>query len=105
MSAGMVGYILGGTMASLLVPVLILISARFIAPLKRNPRVVYPVCAVLVLLVCSLGPSVSGEWLAAAISAVLALLFLWWGYRRDARAVLPPRPAPSSPARRKGTDY
>jgi len=102
MSAAMFGYIIGGTLASLLVPVLILIAARFIGPWKRNPKVIYAICAVLVLLTCSLGPSVSGEWIAGAISAALALLFLWWGYRRDVRALAPP---PSPQARRKGTDY
>ena len=101
---GMLGYIIGGTLASLLVPVLILVAARFIGPMKRNPKVVYTVCGVLAVLASALPASSSGEWGAAAISAVLALLFLWWGYRRDARALAPP-PAPSSQGPRKGTDY
>ena len=100
---GMIGYIFGVTVASLLVPVLILIAARFIGPMKRNSRVVYTVCAVLAVLACALSASSSAEWGAAVISAVLALLFLWWGYRRDARALAPP-PAPSR-VPRKGTDY
>jgi hypothetical protein len=100
---GMIGYIIGGTLTSLLVPVLILVAARFIGSMQRNPKVVYTVCAVLAVLTCMLAGS-SGNWGAAAISAVLALLFLWWGYRRDATVLAPP-PAPSARVPRKGTDY
>jgi hypothetical protein len=95
--------IIAGTLMGLLVPVLILITARFIGPMKRNPKVVYSICAVLAVLVCTLPPAATGQWGPAVISAVLALLFLWWGYRRDSRSLAPPTPPPQPP--RKGTDY
>jgi hypothetical protein len=105
MSAGVIGYIIGGTLMSLLVPMLILIAAKFIPSWKRDHKAVYIVCALLVVLACAVvaaGAAGAGEWPAAAISASLALLFLWWGYRRGARALAPP---PSSRVPRKGTDY
>jgi hypothetical protein len=47
---GVVGYIIGGTLASLLLLMLILIAAKLIGPMKRNPKVVYSICSVLALL-------------------------------------------------------
>jgi hypothetical protein len=78
----MFGYMLGAFLASLLIPFLILIAAKFIGPLKRHPKVVYSVCGVLVIFVCSLGAN-SDNWPYLIIPAALALLVLWRGYRRD----------------------
>jgi hypothetical protein len=78
MSAGMLGYILGLTMGCLLLPVLILIVAKFVGPMKRSPKIVYSVCAVLVLLAAfGAGRTGGGYVVPAAISATLALLALW----------------------------
>jgi hypothetical protein len=85
MSAGMVGYIIGGFFASILLPVLILVVARFVGPMRRNPKVVYSVCAVLALLVCAGGANGADNWWPPAIAAVLALLFLLVGYVRETK--------------------
>jgi hypothetical protein len=83
MSAGMLGYIVGGFMVMILIPVLILIVARFVPAMRRAPGVVYGVCAALVLLMGFLSFSGGNEGLATMISTALALLFLAWGYSRD----------------------
>ena len=86
MNAAMVGSVIGLALGSLLLPVLILIVARFVGPMKRNPGVVYSVCAALALLLCFLGASTSGSWGASSAASVLALLFLLWGYSRERNA-------------------
>jgi hypothetical protein len=45
--------------ASLLLPLLILIAAKFIGPMKRRPRTVYGICAALVVVGNCLGFSAS----------------------------------------------
>lgn len=84
MSAGLVGYVIGGVVFSLLLPAITLIIAKFVPAMKRNPKVVYSVCAVEVVLVCLLGAPVGDTWVPSSIAAVLALLVLLWAYRRDA---------------------
>ena len=83
----MIGHIVGTTLVSLLIPVLILISTRTKRPQRRMSTKAYSFGAVLAVLVCVLPAESSGQWGAAVISAVLALLILWWGYRRDMRAL------------------
>jgi len=46
-SAGIIGYIIGGMLVSLFVPVLILIAAKFIPSWKQNPKVIYIMCVVM----------------------------------------------------------
>lgn len=86
MSAGEFGSVVGGAFASLLLPVLILIVARFVDPMKRHPGIVYSVCAVLVLLACAFAASTQEFWGPNIGSATLALLILGWSYTRDRNA-------------------
>ena len=81
----LVGFIVGGTAAFLLVPMLILMAARLIGPMKRKPRVVYSICAVVVVLWWAMAEAVLPHRGAMIICALLALLILWWGYRRAGR--------------------
>ena len=77
----------------LLLPVLVLIVAKFVGPMKRNPQIVYGVCVVLVLIVCLLTVTGSGgNWMPSSISAALAVLVLWWSYTRDTRKATPSSP-------------
>ena len=74
----------------LLAPVLVLIVAKFVGPMKRNPQIVYGVCVVLVLIVCLLTVTGSGgNWMPSSISAALAVLVLWWSYTRETRKATP----------------
>lgn len=85
MSAGVFGYIIGGFLGSLLLPILVLIAAKFIGPMKQHPRIVYSISSILTLPVPALAASVSLLWGPAAISVALALLVLFWDYRRSRR--------------------
>jgi hypothetical protein len=85
MNAGMIGYIIGGFLGCILLPVLILIVAKFVPAMRRRPAVVYGVCVALVLLAGYATVSGGSEVLPSTISVVLALLFLLWGYVRDAK--------------------
>jgi hypothetical protein len=45
MGAGEIGYIVGGFFTAILVPVLILIVCNFVLAARRNPKIVYGICA------------------------------------------------------------
>ena len=85
MGAGEIGSILGGFVASIILPVVIRIICNFIAAAKRNPKIVYSICAVLAVAVCFVSVNGGRSVLDALLSAVLAAVFLGWGYIRTAK--------------------
>jgi galactitol-specific phosphotransferase system IIC component len=87
MGAGQFGYIVGGFFASILLPVIILIVCNFIPAAKRNPKVVYGICAVLAVAVAFVSASGGGDVFSSIIVAVLAVAFFFWGYTRAAKKV------------------
>lgn len=91
MGAGEIGSILGGFMVSIILPVVILIICNFIAAAKRNPKIVYGICVVLAGAVCFVSVNGGGSVLDAFLSAVLAVVFLGWGYMRAARQLTTPK--------------
>jgi hypothetical protein len=90
MGAGEIGSIIGVFVASILLPVIILIVCNFIPAPKRNPKVVYSICAVLAVAVCFLGASGGGSYIDAVISAGLVVAFFYWGYRRATKKIVDP---------------
>jgi|ERR1019366_1121726 hypothetical protein len=85
MGAAEIGYIIGGFITALLVPVLILIVSNFIPAAKRNPHLLYGICAVTATLAAFIGASVGGNYADSTISWLLAEAFLYWGYRGAAK--------------------
>jgi hypothetical protein len=85
MGAGEFGEVLGGFMADILVPVVVLIICSFIPAAKRNPKIVYGICGLLVLVTAGLAARVAGEAIYPMASGVLAEGFLCWGYSRAAK--------------------
>ena len=84
MSAGWIGYVLGGFAAALLLSVILLMIFRF-TPLKRNPAVAYGIAGVLAAVTPFVAVAGGGDALAALVSGALAACFLFWGYRRAVR--------------------
>src|ERR1039458_8230905 len=89
--AGEIGSILGGFVASIILPVVILIICNFIAAAKSNPKIVYGICVVLAVAICFVSVNGGGSVLDASLSAVLAIAFLGWGYIRAARKLTAPK--------------
>ncbi len=87
MSAGQIGNIIGIFVASIVVPVIVLIVSNFIPAAKRNPKVVYGVCGVLAVAVAFVSAAGSGDIASSAIAAVLAGLLIYWGYTRAAKKI------------------
>src|ERR1035441_10561913 len=85
MGAAEIGYIIGGFITALLVPVLILIVSNFIPAAKRNPHLLYGICAVTATLAAFIGASVGGNYADSTISWLVAEAFLYWGYRGAAK--------------------
>ncbi len=85
MGAAGIGYIIGGFVTALLVPVLILVASNFIPAANRNPHVLYGICAVTATLAAFIGASAGGNYADSTISWLLAEALLYWGYRGAAK--------------------
>jgi MFS family permease len=85
LGAAKIGYIIGGFITALLVPVLILVVSNFIPAAKRNPHVLYGICAVTATVATIIGASVGGNYADLAISWLLAQALIYWGYRSAVR--------------------
>ena len=87
MGAGEIGYVVGVFLASLVLPVIVLVVCNFIAGAKRNPKIVYGVCVVLAVATCLVSAGGGNGVLDALLAATLSVAFLGWGYVRAARAI------------------
>jgi len=88
MGAGQIGNIMGTFLASIILPVIILIICNFIPAAKRNPKIVYGICVVLAVAACAITLNGGGgNVLDASLAAVLAIAFLYWGYVRAEKRV------------------
>jgi hypothetical protein len=87
MNASQVGNILGIFVASIILPIIVLIVCNFIPTAKRNPKVVYSICGVLAVAVAFISVAGGGEALSSAIAAIFAALFFFWGYKRAAKKI------------------
>jgi hypothetical protein len=76
-----IGYIIGGFIAALIVPAFILVASNFIPAAKRNPQVLYGICAVIATLAAFIGASVGGNYVDSTISWLLAEALIYCGYR------------------------
>ena len=84
MTPEQMGYLIGLFLGIIFIPVAIVIVCHFIPAAKRNPRIVYSICAVLTVL---LALAASPNGVIASIMAVLGALFFFWGYKRAAKKV------------------
>jgi hypothetical protein len=85
MRAGEIGYVIGGFVTAMLLPVLILIVSNFIPPTKRNPSILYGICGILAIGVPFLALNGGASALDSVIAAALAGALTWWGYTRAAK--------------------
>jgi hypothetical protein len=85
LGAAQIQYIIGGFVTALLVPVLILVVSNFIPAAKRNPHLLYGICAVTATVAAIIGASVGGNYADSAVSWLLAEAFIYWGYRGAAK--------------------
>jgi hypothetical protein len=81
MGAGEIGYVIGGFVTGMLLPVLILIASNFIPPAKRNPAF-STAYAAFGHWVPFLAVNGGGSALDSVIAAALAGALTWWGYTR-----------------------
>lgn len=85
MSAGQIGYVIGGFFFALLLPVLILIVCRFIPVAQRRPEIIYGICGLLAVATPFLAAVVSRDIVSSALSATLAGGLIFWGYKRTVK--------------------
>jgi hypothetical protein len=85
MGIGQLRNVLGIFVVCNILPVILLIACNFIPAAKRNPKVVYGICAVLAPAVACIMVARGGDGLSSAVAVILAELFFFWEYRRAAR--------------------
>lgn len=87
MGAGMVGNYIGTVLASLFLPLVWLIVARLVPPLRRSPGVANAVAVALAWFAAFASARGAGSAGPAIVAAVMAAALFYWNYRRDVRAL------------------
>ena len=85
MGAAQLGYVIGESLFSLVLPITILIVCNFIPAAKRKPKIVYGICAALGVAVCFIGVAGGGDVVLSSIAAALSVEFFYRGYARAAK--------------------
>jgi hypothetical protein len=91
------GYLFADSIVSIVLPMGVVVVCNYIPAAKGNPKIVYSICgaiAVAMAFTGGLGGNSIGlggyRVLTAAIAAILAALFFFWGYKQAARKIAPP---------------
>jgi hypothetical protein len=88
-SGRFVGFVLGVFLASMFIPVILLIVFG-LTPLKRKPKISHGVAGVLAIATAFAAAGGGGDPLASVLAAILAAAVFWWGYARAKRRLTVP---------------